>query len=67
MELESKVALQREAGNLRRDADNLKQQYFERLKEIDNQREQMLDDIAEQLNLTPDLTPLFTIQWDMQK
>lgn len=65
MELESKVALQREAGNLRRDADNLKQQYFERLKEIDNQRERMLDDIAEQLNLTPTLTPLFIIQWEV--
>jgi hypothetical protein len=65
MELESKVALQREAGNLRRDADNLKQQYFERLKEIDNQREQMLDGIAEQLSLTPTLTPLYTIQWEV--
>lgn len=63
--LTEKVQLQREAGALKREADNLKQAYFERLKEIDAQREQMLDDIAEQLNLTPTLTPLFTIQWEV--
>ena len=63
--LTEKVQLQREAGALKREADNLKQAYFDRLKEIDAQREKMLDDIAEQLNLTPTLTPLFTIQWEI--
>jgi len=65
LNLQDKVELQREAGRLKREADNLKQAYFERLKEIDAQREKMLDDIAEQLNLTPDLQPLFTIQWEL--
>lgn len=63
--LDQKVAMQRGAGRLKREADNLKQAYFERLKEIDDQREQMLDDIASQLSLTPDLQPLFTIQWEL--
>jgi len=66
LNLQEKVALQREAGRLKREADNLKLAYFERLKEIDAQREQMLDKIAEQLNLTPDLKPLFTIRWELQ-
>jgi superfamily II DNA or RNA helicase len=65
LNLQEKVELQREAGRLKREADNLKQAYFERLKEIDAQREKMLDEIAEQLNLTPDLQPLFTIQWEL--
>ena len=65
LNLDEKVALQREAGAFKRKADDLKQAYFERLKEIDTQREKMLDDIAAQLNLTPNLTPLFTIQWEM--
>jgi superfamily II DNA/RNA helicase len=65
MALDQKVELQREAGRLKREADNLKQAYFERLKEIDEQREKMLDHIATQLNLTPDLQPLFTIQWEL--
>lgn len=63
--LDEKVALQREAGALRRQADELKLAYFTRLKEIDDQREKMLDAIAAQLNLTPALTPLFKVQWDM--
>ena len=65
VELDRKVNLQREAGNLRREADSLKQQYFIRLKSIDAQREEMLDTIAEQLNLTPLLKPLFMVNWEM--
>lgn len=65
LNLEEAVELKREAGRLKREADNLKQAYFERLKEIDEQREKMLDDIAAQLNLTPDLSPLFKIQWEL--
>jgi superfamily II DNA or RNA helicase len=65
--LQEKVSLQREAGSLKREADNLKQAYFERLREIDAERERMLDEIAEKLNLTPTLTPLFTIRWTIAK
>lgn len=67
LNLQEKVELQREAGHLKREADNLKQTYFERLKEIDAQREKMLDTIADQLNLSPDLQPLFTIQWVLRQ
>jgi len=63
--LQEKVELQREAGSLKREADGLKQAYFTRLKEIDDERERMLDDVAEQLNLTPTLEPLFTIRWSL--
>lgn len=63
--LEEKLALQREAKALQRQVDDLQHQLYTRLREIDEERERMLDEIAEQLNLTPELTPLFTIKWSL--
>lgn len=63
--LQEKVELQREANALKRQADDLNHQLYTRLREIDAERERMLDEIAEKLNLTPTLTPLFTIRWDI--
>lgn len=63
--LQEKVELQREANALKRQADDLNHQLYTRLREIDAERERMLDEIAEKLNLTPILTPLFTIRWDI--
>lgn len=63
--LEGKVELQREAAALKRQADDLQHQLYTRLKEIDDERERMLDEIAEKLNLTPELTTLFTIRWSL--
>jgi hypothetical protein len=63
--LQEKVQLQREAGACKRQADDLSHQLYTRLREIDVERERMLDEIAEKLNLTPTLIPLFTIRWDV--
>lgn len=63
--LQEKVELQREANALKRQADDLNHRLYARLREIDVERERMLDEIAEKLNLTPTLTPLFTIRWDV--
>ena len=63
--LPEKVELQREANALKRQADDLNHQLYTRMREIDAERERMLDEIAERLNLTPALTPLFTIRWDI--
>lgn len=63
--LQEKVELQREANALKRQADDLNHQLYTRLREIDAERERLLDEIAEKLNLTPTLTPLFTIRWDI--
>ena len=63
--LQERIDLQREAGSLKRQADDLSHQLYTRLREIDAEREHMLDDIAEKLNLTPTLIPLFTIRWDV--
>jgi superfamily II DNA or RNA helicase len=63
--LQEKVELQREANALKRQADDLNHQLYTRLREIDVERERMLDEIAEKLNLTPTLTPLFSIRWDI--
>jgi hypothetical protein len=63
--LQEKVELQREANALKRLADDLNHQLYTWLREIDAERERMLDEIAEKLNLTPTLTSLFTIRWDI--
>jgi len=63
--LQEKVALQREQASLKRQADDLNHQLYTRLREIDDEREHMLDEIAEKLNLTPKLTPLFTARWSL--
>lgn len=61
--LDEKLALQREAAELKREADALKRAYYQRLDEIDAEREKLLNEIASKLDLTPALTPLFTIRW----
>lgn len=63
--LAAKLELQREAKALKRKVDELQHQLYTRLKEIDNEREQMLDAIAEKLNLTPQVEHLFTIRWSL--
>jgi superfamily II DNA or RNA helicase len=63
--LQEKVALQREASALKKQADDLQHQLYTRLNEINEERERMLDDIAEKLSLTPEVTTLFTIQWSL--
>jgi ERCC4-related helicase len=63
--LEEKLTLQREAKTLQRQADDLQHQLYTRLREIDVERERMLDEIADQLNLTPEMTTLFTVRWSL--
>lgn len=63
--LQEKVELQREAAALKRQADDLQHQLYTRLKEIDDERERMLDEIADKLSLTPEMTTLFTIRWSL--
>lgn len=63
--LKEKVELQREASALKRRADDLQHQLYTRLKDIDDERERMLDEIADKLGLTPEMTPLFTIRWSL--
>ncbi len=58
--------LQREAAALKREADGLKKAYYERLAEIDAEREKLLDEVAARLNLAPSLEPLFTIRWTVK-
>lgn len=64
-QLAAKLELQREAKALKRQVDELQHQLYTRLKEIDDEREAMLDAIEAQLNLTPQVEHLFTIQWSL--
>lgn len=64
--LDEKLALQREAAELKREADGLKRAYYQRLEEIDAEREKLLNEIASKLDLTPTLEPVFTIRWTIE-
>ena len=63
--LQAKLELQREGKALKRQVDDLRHQSHTRLREIDEERERMLDAIAEQLNLTQQVEDLFTIRWTL--
>lgn len=63
--LAAKLELQRESKALKQQVDDLQHQLYTRLREIDDEREAMLDAIAEQLNLTPQVDHLFTIEWSL--
>lgn len=63
--LQAKLELQREAKSLQAKVDDLQHQLYTRLREIDAEREAMLDEIAEKLSLTPEMNDLFTIRWSL--
>ena len=63
--LQAKLGLQREAKTLQSRVDDLQHQLYTRLREIDAEREAMLDEIAEKLSLTPEMNDLFTIRWSL--
>lgn len=65
LKLDAKLELQREAKALKRQVDDLQHQLYTRLREIDEEREAMLDAIADKLNLTPQVEHLFTIRWSL--
>lgn len=65
VDLQAKIELQREAKALKRQVDDLQHQLYTRLREIDEERERMLDAVAAQLNLTPQVLDLFTIRWSL--
>ena len=60
-----KLELQRASKALQSKVDDLQHALYTRLKEIDAQREAMLDAVAEQLALTPQTAALFTIRWSL--
>lgn len=63
--LDEKIALQKEAAGLKRQVDELHHQLHTRLREISDERDRMLDEIAGKLSLTPNLEPLFIVRWSL--
>lgn len=45
--------------------DKLKREYFDRREKIRDEIEAMLDEVQASLQLTPTLTPIFTIRWEV--
>lgn len=63
--MEEKLSLSRERKKLEAEIDDMKMTKHERRKEIRRKVEDMLDDIADSLNKTPELTHLFTVRWQV--
>lgn len=64
-DLARKIELQRATKALQSKVDDLQHALYTRLKDIDAQRDAMLDAVADQLALTPVQTALFTIRWSL--
>lgn len=63
MALDAKVALQRESASLSREADAMNRAYYERMSELDNEVNRILDEVAAKLGLKPSREPLFVARW----
>ena len=61
-----KVDLQRAIKKLEGQRDDQMMAKFERKKAIRKEVEDLLDDIQASLKLTPELTPVFTVRWELQ-
>lgn len=64
--MEEKLALKRKIKRLEDDIDELKLTKFQKRKEARQKVEDMLDDFAAQLNLKPEIKPLFTLRWAVE-
>ncbi len=63
--LSEKIAEERRIKRLEEERDELKLSTFKRLREIRRDVESKLDDVAAQLAMTPQVTPLMTIRWEL--
>ena len=61
-----KVDMQRAIKRLESQRDDQMMSKFERKKAIRKEVEDMLDDVQASLKLTPELTPIFTIRWELR-
>ncbi|QIG55448.1 DEAD/DEAH box helicase [Altererythrobacter sp. BO-6] len=64
--MEEKLAFKRKIKRLEDDIDELKLTKFQKRKEARQKVEDMLDDFAAQLNLKPEIKPLFTLRWAVE-
>lgn len=63
--LAEKIEEQRRIAKLDNELKDLKFSSFERLREIRNEVNEKLDDVAAKLAITPAITPLMTIRWEL--
>lgn len=63
--LAEKIDEQRRIARLDKELQDLKFSSFARLREIRNEVNEKLDDVAAKLAITPTITPLMTIRWEL--
>lgn len=60
-----KIELRKEIRKLEKERDNKLMEFYEKKKQIDNTADQLLDEAVESLELTHNITTIFTIRWEL--
>jgi len=63
--LEEKTKEKRRIKQLESKRDEMMMMLFERRKEVERKQEEMLDDVEAKMKIEQELTPLFTIRWEL--
>jgi len=63
--LKEKIELRKKIRKLEKERDNKMMEFYEKKKEIDNKADDLLDDAEESLELTHNITTIFTIRWEL--
>lgn len=65
LSMAARLEEQRRIKQLERERDDLKMSFFKRKREVEDEIEGKLDEVAEKLAITPRVMPLMTIRWEI--
>ena len=63
--LKENKELRKEIRKLEKERDNKMMEFYKKKKEIDNKADDLLDDAEESLELSHNITTIFTIRWEL--
>lgn len=65
LSMPARLEERRRIKQLERERDDLKMSFFKRKREVEDEIEGKLDEVAEKLAITPKVVPLMTIRWEL--
>ena len=65
LSMAARLEEQRRIKQLERERDDLKMSFFKRKREVEDEIEGKLDEVAEKLAITPRVMPLMTVRWEL--
>lgn len=63
--MKEKLALKKQASNLKGEATKRKKEYFEEQERIATERKEVLDQLESKLEIKQEIAPMFTIRWQL--